>query len=294
MRSLGQVTSPGSLRLGFALGPGNQTYSTGFRAAYKQLQTPSPDSGTYGAQRKITFHACLPIARVRMSLFSLFRARFSGGLARGIGRSGLGNLSGEPPSLRSAGGAGRDLGARQRGQVFPVGPPEKWAEVGGMREESRGARELGGSPGRRRGGVLLPPGAPAPGSDFNSAAGWRREGRRERTPEGGRAEPAGAAPATPGARGPAATRRPRASPLGRTALRQGATCPRARPAPAKLQVPGRPGSRPPPRPPLSPSAAAGGDWRSPGQREALGASEAGGGSAPYCVAGGVERSARSR
>ncbi|KAI5164771.1 Voltage-Dependent L-Type Calcium Channel Subunit Alpha-1C [Manis pentadactyla] len=62
---------------------------------------------------------------------------------------------------------GQDLGTRQRRQVFPVLPEKKRVEVGlGIGEEIRGAPELGGSPGRRRGAaprrVLLPP-----GSDFS-------------------------------------------------------------------------------------------------------------------------------
>lgn len=97
------------------------------------------------------------------------------------------------------------------------------------------------------------------------------------------------APATPGVRP-----RPAGVPAPGRAVST-----RGRPARVPLarngQSPASRGSRPPPRPRPLPLAAAGGDWRSPGRREARGASEAGGGPAPYCVAGGVEPSrARSR
>lgn len=101
----------------------------------------------------------LSISRVRMSLFSLFRACFSGWLVLGVAAEWTWQpqLGRSLPSAHCGKCLGRIWELASCRQVFPVRPETKWAVVGmRIREEIRGARELGGSLGR--GGVLLPSG----------------------------------------------------------------------------------------------------------------------------------------
>lgn len=228
-----------------------------------------------------------------MSLFSLSRACFSGWLARGVGRSGRGNLTGSRLPCARRAVPGRDLGARQArtGISSWAGGERGGGGMGCGRSEEPGARwipgEEGGSPAPRRcSSPRLRFQLRLPGSGGREGGvGGAHPGRRARAAGKGNSRDARSPEPRPAALRPV---RPAAlSPPGGD-LPTCARCSR------KTTSPRPPGSRPPPRPPRSPPAAAGGDWRSPGQREALGAWEAGGGPAPYCVAGGVERSARSR
>lgn len=187
------------------------------------------------------------------------------------------------------------MGTRQRRLVFPVLPEKKWVEVGlGIGEEIRGAPELGGSPGRRCGAaprrVLLPP-----GSDFSPRCrlcGFQPVRVQERVDgslrtkeavrgagEGSSCDPWGTprtrqSPELEAGSGPPASLR--LAVLSSTRGRPEPTCPRVLHSRNYISQAAR-GSRPPRLASACSdwSPQEGGDRRSPGRREALGASEAG-------------------
>lgn len=178
----------------------------------------------------------LSVSRVRMFLLSLFRACFSGGLVLGVAVEWTWQpqLGRSLPSAHCGKCLGRIWALASCRQVFPVRPEKK---MGGSGDEDEGGDQR--SPGARwipweeGGESCSPPGAPAPGSDFNSGrfcgslsrlARGGGEGSAHRQEGVHRAS--GERLPTPGAR--ALTRRPSGlSAPGRTALHQGATCLRA-------------------------------------------------------------------
>lgn len=242
-----------------------------------------PESGTCRASAMIVFFILRPSVSASGCLCFLFSGPASlGGWCWVWGRSGLG--WGAASRARSAGSAGQGLGARQRrtGISSRARGAAGGGEDGGD-QRSPGARWIP----REEGGESAPAGRSSPGLRFRAPRPLRRLRKRV---SGGRARGAPRG----GGRVPRRPRPSRHAPGGRPAalppLRQGATCLRAAGSCSRETTSPRP---PGGRAPSAPSAASIGR-RGPGLAvsRATGGSglRAGGGPAPYCVAGGVERS----